>query len=345
MEHYKKVYVYSPPNFASGGPETLHTIVSVINDFGGDAYIYYGDGEYNIPSAYAKYNLRVADHVEDSNDNLLVVSEYCINILHGFKHIHKAILFLSVEYYLKNQIDYVTRAGLQRRHIPQIFYPLAWIFLKTTRPRFFKKVDFSDSNLILACNGEVNKRFLVEQKGVDVNRIHYVCGPLNAEFLNSPRVDLRDKENVVAYNPKKGWEFTEKIINKYSELYENCEFVPIQDMTAKQVHELLQRAKVYIDFGSHPGPERIPREAVVSYCNILTSKCGSAFYQEDVPIPENFKFDCADENIEKICALICDMLLDYTKYTSYFDLFREKVFNQPELFKQNVIKAFYYRAE
>lgn len=49
-------------------------------------------------------------------------------------------------------------------------------------------------------------------------------------------------------------------------------FKPIINMTRDEVIRELQRAKVYIDFGNHPGKDRIPREAAILGCCAIVGK-------------------------------------------------------------------------
>lgn len=79
-------------------------------------------------------------------------------------------------------------------------------------------------------------------------------------------------------------------------------------MTNEMVVETLQRVKFYIDFGNHPGKDRIPRGVAIWECCIITGKRGSAKYFEDVFISAEFKFDDIEINIPKIVSKINDGL-------------------------------------
>ena len=87
----------------------------------------------------------------------------------------------------------------------------------------------------------------------------------------------------------------------------DIEWRPIEKMTPAQVQELLAQAKIYIDFGNHPGRDRIPREAAISGCVVITGKRGAAANDIDINIPAEFKFDekitKPQEVIEKIRAV------------------------------------------
>lgn len=164
----------------------------------------------------------------------------------------------------------------------------------------------------------------------------YLCGPLNKSFFEKAKAIKGEKrENIILYNPKKGKEFTQKLISAAKERGLDAEFKPIQGMTPDQITELMSRSKIYIDFGNFPGPERIPREAVTMGCNIITSKNGAAANEIDVPIPEKLKFEDKEENIPDIITTLQDMLMDYDGYYHYYDAYRKKVVDQIELLQKN----------
>lgn len=343
MKCYSKIFLYCPPNLITGGPETHHAVIGTLNDNGADAYIFYNDKTARVPAPYKKYNVKVADKIVDEEDNLLIVAEPYTDLLFKYKKIKKAIMFLSVQYFIESRQKYVLDTYLKKHKLPKIFkFPL-FVYAKCKRWNMnSKKIDFKNGKYHFTANGEVNKHFLMSQ-GVAEDRIGYVCGPLNKEFLENISGTKSIKENIVAYNPKKGYEFTKKIISSYEVKYSDTTFVPIEHMSPEQVHELLLKSKVYIDFGSHPGPERIPREAVISNCNIITSLNGSAKFEKDVPILEKFKFNCNDSCIKDIVELIHDMIIDYEKYQPFFETFKKKVLDQPKIFRENVLKNFYYK--
>ena len=93
-------------------------------------------------------------------------------------------------------------------------------------------------------------------------------------------------------------------------------------MKPDQIAMLMCRAKVYIDFGSHPGKDRIPREAAVCGCCIITNREGSAAYAEDVGIPEKYKisdmqdYDRVLETIYDLVDNYSDRSKDYKKYVT-----------------------------
>jgi hypothetical protein len=57
-------------------------------------------------------------------------------------------------------------------------------------------------------------------------------------------------------------------------------------MSRKEVISSLTSSKIYLDLGIHPGTDRIPREAALLGCVIVTNKRGSAGNKIDVDIDE-----------------------------------------------------------
>ena len=76
----------------------------------------------------------------------------------------------------------------------------------------------------------------------------------------------------------------------------------ITGFTPAEVKALFQTSKLYVDFGSHPGKDRMPREAATHGCCIITGRRGSAGNAFDVPIPARYKFRDLRLNVPKIVA-------------------------------------------
>jgi hypothetical protein len=121
---------------------------------------------------------------------------------------------------------------------------------------------------------------------------------------------LRDID--VVYNPAKGIHYTNEIIRRAGQ---TLQIVPIGKglngqvrMTDHEVTNLLHRAKVYIDFGPHPGMDRLPREAALAGCIVITNRDGAAGYDIDVPLPSEFKFG-GMFSVDNVYALLRDICI------------------------------------
>jgi hypothetical protein len=80
--------------------------------------------------------------------------------------------------------------------------------------------------------------------------------------------------------------------------------VELGGMDSQGVSEVLHASKVYVDFGKHPGRDRLPREAALAGCLVMSTYIGSATYWEDMPLSNWYKFETLDEVIGKVGELM-----------------------------------------
>ena len=170
------------------------------------------------------------------------------------------------------------------------------------------------------------KNFLAKN---GITRTHMLSDYLSSEHFCKKNIL---KENIVAYNPKKGVEFTSRIISKLDDI----KFVPIQNMTATEVAQLLESSKVYIDFGEHPGKDRIPREAAMANAIVITGRKGSADYIEDVFIFDKYKFLESEKSIEEVGILIRDVFDNFDCHYDNFEDYRDKIRSEKSVFEEQV---------
>lgn len=131
---------------------------------------------------------------------------------------------------------------------------------------------------------------------------------------------ITNKQDIICYNPAKGKEITEGIIRSNPDL----SFIPLVNMDESQIIETLTLSKVYIDFGHHPGRDRIPREAALLNNCVITSFQGSCMFYNDVPIKNKYKLD----SYERVGALIKECLSNFDNNIQEFQLYQNFINNQ-----------------
>ena len=94
------------------------------------------------------------------------------------------------------------------------------------------------------------------------------------------------KENIILYNRSKGYHLTKKIIKRLPEFT----FIPLINCTREQLSALFSKSKIYIDFGNHPGKDRMPREAALNNCCIIVGKNGAANFLKTFQFLINIKY-------------------------------------------------------
>ena len=101
---------------------------------------------------------------------------------------------------------------------------------------------------------------------------------------------LCQRFNRVAVNPAKGAE----LINKFRSLNPDIEVVSVEGMTRDETIKTFQSCSVFVDFGHHPGKDRMAREASRCGAVVFVRRAGAATNDIDVPLPDEFKFDGLD---------------------------------------------------
>jgi hypothetical protein len=336
-----KIYIACPAGIATGGPELLHQLAfNLKREFSTDVYMFYYPTKIKNSTHpdYKKYNVSFCQEVEDSKKNVLVVPEVqpaCF-YLNKYKNIRKVVWFLSVDnYFLSRPIKYF----LFKRIINKILQKLD-IFPLFDIEKNINKIDSINDplfkDIILYLTNSYRGFYFLQKR--NFSPLMYLSEYLNENFLTTP-VKLEEKLDIVAYNPKKGLAFTKKIIKMAPHL----KFVPLENMSRQEVIKTLKKAKVYIDFGNHPGKDRLPREAAILFCCIITNKQGSAGFYKDIPIFEEYKFNNNYNEIKSIVNKIDDCINHYSEKINDFHGYREEIKKEPDEFITDLKKIFYYK--
>ena len=323
------VYIIAPAGVSTGGPELLHQLASCLRKLGIDARMcYIPQNDPNpVSSVYKKYHVPFVSEVFDEPENIIVIPETRTYLIHTLNKIRRVIWWLSVDFFVSSFYNIMSGYCSSGKYTS----------IKMPRSFYFEK----DESIVHWVQSEYARRF-IELNGVDSNQINFVGDYLSIGFLsNNYGVDSADKERWVVYNPAKGYQFTSKLIEAAADI----RWIPIKNMTPEEVHALLSLARVYIDFGNHPGRDRIPREAAISGCCIITSKLGAAANDLDVPIPIEYKFEDKDENIPLIIEKIRFLLDNYETETVRLEHYRKIIAEEPKKFVEDVENALEYEKD
>ena len=336
-----KIYVYCPSGIITGGVELLHQLVDIINQNGGNAFIvYYGNQPHSIPNEYKEYNIKIAEQIIDIEDNILVLPEVKFNESLKYSKIQFLFWWLSVDnffYSHQNELKLTDLFNFSYNIGKKSLVPhLKNIIKKIIHYKSYKKIFsinklLTNRQIVYNCyQSEYAKQFLLSKK---ITNIYPLGDYINDDYSQS--TISTEKENIILYNPKKGFDYTKKIIQKASEL----NWQPIENMTRSQVKDLMKKSKIYIDFGNHPGKDRLPRESRLQGCVVITGKNGSAKYYEDVPIEE--KFEKKSKNINDIVTLIKKIFNNYDFYNNKQLNYTKKIKNEKKEFENNVKNIFF----
>ena len=315
------IYVVAPANVATGGPELLHQLAFKLRKRNLDARMYYlGDWD-NCPvhDNYREYNIPWCTTVEDQHINVLITPETMTDIIENFENLRKVIWWQSVD----NHFFTLPRKKSMIN---------SWLlnYLKTQNYLFLKqnvrRADFHLAQSAYALN------FLKKRK---FHNVRLLGDYLHAEFLSTNALPS-NKEDIVLFNPRKGRKFTQRLIDMNPDIT----FVPLQNLSRSEAMLLMRRAKLYIDFGFHPGKDRMPREAAHLNCCVLVGRLGSAANHYDVPIPREYKFKVKRGSAHEISKTIKDILRNYDTKVYDFNEYRDTILQEEERFEQDCRQVF-----
>lgn len=309
-----RLFVLCPANANSGGPELLHQFVDAARSCGRDARVlYYPFSRENMrPEKFNDYNAPQG-YFEESFGAEIIVPEVATKLIKQFPRSDISIWWGSVDFFFGFARDSMLRDSL--RYLRGI----AFRRLPLHRLRGFKH--FTQS--------EYAKEFL---------RSHRIEACMLTDYLNASHfspLTMRRKMRI-CYNPAKGMHVTKQLIKNNPDY----EFIAIQGLTPSGVKELLSSSTVYIDFGNHPGKDRMPREAALAGCCVVVGSKGAAKFS-DVAVPDRFKLDESSALFNaQFSSLLMEIDNDFEAVSKVFDDYRNRIRDEKSVFLNQVNEYF-----
>jgi hypothetical protein len=263
----KRFVVACPRNSSTGGPEALHQLVAALSSGPVDAFLWdpYSDGEPTEEDHYfAQYKVQWTQ-TEPTVGDVLVVPEVMGELIPRFYGNCQCIFWwLSVDNFYsadKYPIEILIQLFPQVIHVAQSHYA----------SEFLRHQGISE---VLMLTDYINQEFIAKHQ----------------ELSSLSQNQKRDFD--VAINTAKGFDRVSKVMTNSQDI----KYVLLENMTREEVISNLSSSRIYLDLGTHPGTDRIPREAALLGCVIVTNTRGSAGNQIDVAINRDL-FKYSDEDL------------------------------------------------
>lgn len=318
----KNIYILCPPQLATGGPEALHQLGYVLKNLGCNVKMLYSKFKINpVHTFYKSYNVPYTFSAVDDINTIVVIPESMTNWISRFQLSEKKVWWLSLDFY---EILMNSR-NLKRNFFRNIFVPYKH------REYIFEK----NKTVYHLYQSQRTKDFL-DTKVLD-NKTEYLCDYVNDLFFeNISLIDSTKKGNIITYNPKKGLKKIQEIIENLPEY----RWIALENLTKIELRDILRSAKLHIDFGYFPGRDKIPREALVSGCCLLTGREGTAGYKEDLGIPEKYKLSDGEISVENVTSMVKHVLTNFEEVQAEFSSFRDFVLSEKSRMIEDVKKIF-----
>lgn len=346
-----KVYILAPAKTFTGGPECLHQLAFYINKiFKIKTLMYYLPNEIKNPihKNFKHYEVDYTNAIEDQKDNILIIPEHYMYLKSGLKYtnIKKIIWWLSVDNYFGFKFKHENRKLI--RSIFKIPYHFISFFNKMTNFYFgiftyhdylkmiYKFFNLSNQKEIQQASLHLMQSYYAYDYLKDkLKNLYFLFDFQNKKLLQSSKINNNKKKDIICYSNKS---------NKFIELLKkssNRKFIELKGFNSKQMINIFKKTKIYIDFGYHPGKDKMPREAVLFNNCIITNYKGSAKNKYDIPINNRFKFNQKYSDLRKINLIINTLFKNYKKEVKMFINYKKKVLNEEKIFKQQLLKLFY----
>lgn len=324
-----EIYIVCPAKYATGGTELLHQFHFKLRERGVNSFLYYFDFdntlsiENNIAERFKKYvdnTNEIVCHVEDIviKDRFIVIPEsYITNF--NFNKIKVIYWWLSVDYFFINNNlskDKFIKQSLVEKLIRKVLNKFPYSF-------------FDKKNVILNLyQCEYIRLFL---KSMLISKILPLSDYINKTLTTVP--ENNQKENLILFNPKKGFDVIKPIIEASKNKYN---WLALENMTPSELQNVFSRAKIYIDFGFHPGKDRIPREAAINGCCVITNLDGAAHNLIDIQIQKKYKFEAPIKEKHKLYSLIDNIFNDFESHYANFSNYRKQILGEEEVFDKEI---------
>lgn len=315
-----RVWIHCPAQRVTGGPEALHQLARALLDSGVDArMVYYAamGGPAAVPGPYQVYAPRIATHSEDKPADVVVVPEVRTEGLRRIRRARKVVWWLSIDNYL------AARSRSRLRGFA------SWLAGAAALP-------ISRLRGCVHCAQSVYAVEYLQRQGIPA--------VLLTDYLRSVHTGHADVRNdaergrTILYNPLKGYEFTRGLMEA---VRGDCRWVALEGMSPEEVAAAMRGARLYVDFGHHPGRDRMPREAAAHGCCVLTGRRGSAGLHADLPIPDWYKIDeTKPDAVAMAAARIEEILAHYPLHYARFAGYRAWIARQQTEFLAQVHSVF-----
>lgn len=323
-------YIFCPANFATGGPEALHQLGHRLSSLGFNVFMHYifTTNQNPVHPNYLKYNLPYTNEVINSKNNLIILPEtYLAPIFKSeYSAMKKIVWWLSVTNYqitfneAKEKVKHKKFYGIKSYLNPKKYAPLPTI------------AALKRKKILNLAHSHFSMDFLKTNQLETIGKISdYMSESFYSKIANHVK-----KEDFVLYNPKKNGEYLARV----KALCPNLSWKALINMSPDEVAHWMNKSKLYVDFGYHPGQERMPREAILMSCCVITGSQGSAAYQDDVPLPEGFKFNEAVDSPEAVASQIALTLNKFEDKIQLFSDYKQKILAEKENFDQAVNHVF-----
>ena len=343
------VYVLAPANTFTGGPELLHQFAyHFFKLFKVKTKMVYLpiDQKNLVHKNFNKYKVNYSSSITDHKDNILIIPEASMYLDFSlkFKKLRKILWWMSLDNYYGYKFKFEYNKYL--RSIIKIPYKLINTFNKMVNYSFGIYTEHDYLKFFYNFRSLNNQKELT-QITLHMAQSYYSLNFLKKKFKNvkylsdyqrdeiiKMKIKTKNKKNIICYSGKSN-QFINRIIKST-----NLPMIKLSGLSSDKIIKILKSSKLFLDFGYHPGKDRLPREAVILNNCIITNKKGSALNSIDIPIKKKYKFKETNNNLLKIKKTINEIINEYHNEIKNFKNYKNIVLKEKKKFLIDLKKIF-----
>jgi len=310
-----KIQILIPGGGFYGGLESLHQFVYMANSLGVEISCVYIPTQNIIGKNITfkkninlkNYKIKIDRKIDDTKNVCLVVPETFTGYIRAIRKAKISIWWLSVDNYI-DKIKSENQQNLRNYLVLLANFSRKFFFSIINLNHYNKSLslkEIKNKKIIHLCQSYYSYEFLKKKKLKNLLMLK--------DFIQSRNRKKFKKKIDIILNSNKGQKYNDLFTKEYNEIFK---IEKLKNMSLKQTQKKLNQSRFFIDFGHHPGRDRIPREAVSQGSKILIKKEGAAKNKFDVNIDDNYKFTEYDlDNEMKILEfLTINKILDNNWY-------------------------------
>jgi len=319
MEKNTIFQIVSPAGNPTGGVELLHQMAHILLSQGYNVNIMYWplNQKHDLVEFYKEYlkGIVISNKLIDKENVVIILPEVFSYFINKIKNAKILFWWLSVDNYINSKkISFAIRNK---------FLPFSYWNITNNNNKIYHAVQSEYAKIYLS-KFSISADFFISD---------YIHDEYFSDYAKNSNCLPEKRKNTILYNPAKGGKEQKKLI---SYLEKSFECKPLKGMSKTQMIKLLGESKVYIDFGEHPGKDRIPREAANLGCCIVTNRKGSAQNNYDIPISNEYKFDQVDDYFKSVKYKIKEIFDNFERCSLDFMEYRCKISKEKDSFIKEV---------
>ncbi|MFN8255265.1 MAG: hypothetical protein U0W24_06220 [Bacteroidales bacterium] len=338
MSGKKIFYVVSTGDVLSGGVSSLHHLCKALIDNGFNSEMYYVRANEDLIQQKFQPRFKVprCNEIVDNENNVIIVPEILPFIFEDYPKSARIVYWLSLQFFFRNGFAYQWPMNIKL--VRKLFYLKDFNALKPGLIGTFKqKILFKAVSGSNAWNPEIihlTNSFYTATfcKRMGVEKVNIIYNPILEEIFSVPK---REKKNQILVGAK-----TSKLLIFLLKKYcSGFRIIVLKGLPLSRVYELMAESLIFAEFGIS-NRDRTPREAAILGCIVFTSNSGSAFYNEDVPIPAFYKINQHVFNFIKIVRRILHSATNYEIMKHDFEPYRKLITDEANTFTLRVGNLF-----